>query len=165
MSIIEKHQKARLATNLKPSADTVDAALDVLGAAGFAAKIKDNELGMLLNEVRIKPTRQNLYSTYEGLKYRLRKHALAKGMKVDCEVIVNQVIGWWLGGVCKACSGQKWKRVEGTPALSTTVCQTCHGTGKPRLKTKNDDAAAWAQGLMERLHGVYGGAINNALGR
>ena len=48
----------------------------------------------------------------------------------DLKFVAERALRYHIAPACPACEGRKFKKVDGSPGLSATVCPTCHGTGK-----------------------------------
>jgi len=46
------------------------------------------------------------------------------------EETADAVVWWWLDKTCRACSGLKFERAPGAPALSAKACRSCKASGE-----------------------------------
>ena len=77
-----------------------------------------------------------------------------------------QTLTAWVDDTCKGCAGQRYRVIEGTPALSMKVCGVCKGMGTNPIEKgpvgeamrdvieRADDAISSVRGMVEdRLRG------------
>lgn len=77
-----------------------------------------------------------------------------------------QTLTAWIDDTCKACAGQRYRVIEGTPTLSLKVCGVCKGLGTNPVRKgpegevmqdviqRADDAISSIRGMIEdRLRG------------
>ena len=150
--VTERYVTAINTSNLKTEADRGGAA-DVLIASGWSP----TRLGSAL--LRLVSTGRNLSEVY----YQLEIMADKANMDNPSHVAAS-VMGWWLDKTCKACSGQRFQVIHGTPTLSTKACKCCRGTGETPLPCGEagrqmaaymDDCISRArQSIRARLHGM-----------
>lgn len=63
------------------------------------------------------------------------------------EHVVGSVIQWWLDPVCPACSGVKYRIIQGTGRTGSKTCPECKGSGERKIP-----------------HGVHGRVVLNYIG-
>ena len=75
-------------------------------------------------------------SLADALHYSLaiaRHLANKRGWKLkhkDLMFVAERALRYHVAPACPKCEGRRFKKIDGSPALSATVCPTCHGTGK-----------------------------------
>ena len=153
MTIIDRYAGAVRATSLKSSSETMadgtDPAktanrVDILGAAGFAAKRRPLALAL----ARLFAGDNKAAAEIVGILAVMvdAKSWQSDGAnvpRVEAEDIARKVLAWHRDGVCKACSGHGFELVHGAPSLSGVECKACKGS---RRKPFDREFA------MERLH-------------
>lgn len=150
-SIQELYMSAQTAGSLVLRPDTKRSPADVLTAAGMSGRT--HKAALMLWALMHTKSRQKAIALADLLSLRLedwmarrklrqREHALQ---------IAREALDWWLDQNCSHCTGTGFSRIPDTPHLSADACDVCHGTGKRRLSTSNDEAAAFVLSEIQHL--------------
>jgi len=77
------------------------------------------------------------------------------------------VIKFWLDQTCQACDGQKYRRIPGTPSLSTRPCGSCFGSGLGRVPYRDDGKrlANYMDDCVSRARQSIKGRLHESMGR
>lgn len=130
MNILDRYSSAMHSKNLKSEPDTTNSDSDVLGAAGLAAKHSPLAMSLLrlfLGDDRGAPALvEHMTQMLVGKAYRVPIDV----DRADCTLIARAVLAWHRDGVCKACGGHGFQLIANTPALSSSKCPSCRGTGR-----------------------------------
>ena len=138
----DRYASAVSTSDLTPRAASSLAPLDVLGAAGLAARRQP--LGMLLQRLRADPTPVAQAVAGAALAERLREAVRKRQVRrdgVDSEVVAADALAWWLDPTCLSCGGVRYQARNGR--LTGRDCQGCEGTGRRGLASSAPAAAAW----------------------
>jgi len=130
VKIIDRYASATRATNLKGEADTVRA-VDVLGAAGLAAKHSPLAMGLLRLFVGDNKGAAELVGLMGQMLVGKAWHGdkIALSPVEACDM-ARAVLAWHRDGVCRVCGGHGFELIANTPALSDKQCPACRGTGR-----------------------------------
>lgn len=108
-------------------------------------------------------------SLYDALHYTLAvaKHLNTKrGWKMkpkDLKPLAEKALRYHVAPACPVCEGRKFRKVENSPALSATICQTCHGTGKRPFPIRNGREIAEVVYSLEDTSRVIESAVRRKL--
>ena len=158
MSVLDKLARAETSSDLRHY-DT-PCAVDVLKAAGIAAMYAPIHIELY----RIKYL--NDYSQISACKSIFTRWAyramLNRGLEPSgASRLGSQTLQAWVDDTCTGCAGQKYRVIEGTPALSMKVCGVCKGLGTNPIKKgpageamrdvieRADDAISSVRGMIE----------------
>ena len=108
-------------------------AIDIVGAVGMAAIQNSEHLAIwrvkYLNDIADIPAAKRIFILW-ARRSMMRRDVDASG----ASRLGTQTLTAWINDVCQTCNGLKFMITEGTPILSTKVCQKCQGTGKNPVK-------------------------------
>lgn len=162
MGVLDKLARAETSSDLRHYEEPC--AVDVLKAAGIAAMHAPIHLALFrlkyLNDSGEISACKAIFTrwAYRAMVNRGVDPKNASGVGV-------LALANWINDTCTECAGQKYRVIEGTPALSVKVCGVCNGLGKKPIKgglaevTKDiieraDDAISSVRGVVEdRLRG------------
>lgn len=147
VTYLERYSVAIRSSNLRHDANTTRADVDVIGAMGLAAKVTPLSAaltrlllgdGHAVNDV-VQILADKAQGAHTGLP---RGHA---------ERIAEQAIAWCRYPTCPVCGGHGYAQVQGAPALSTTECKPCKGTGQRLFRIRRDHQAIgeWMVAVIE----------------
>jgi hypothetical protein len=169
MEIKDRYARAIRSTKLAPKPNNDHADIDVLGAAGLAAKTNalcvammrllsgDNHAARDVIEVLAEKATSKAH--YTGMEPPL-KHLQARALCAN-------VLDWYRHGTCRACEGRRQSLIPGTPMLSGLDCTTCRGTGKQPFEQVADrdrrELALWVRDEVERAVALAGPAVMRRL--
>lgn len=151
MKIFERYATAINASSLKPDPNSVHSDLDVIGAAGLAARYEP--MGIALARM-LGGGRGNAIEDMADAAYR-RSHRIKGGRltRLQAEDMAKAVLAWIRNGRCTPCGGIGAMLIPGTPSLGDE-CNTCKGSGKLAFDThfrqEWRDVADWLRGEVER---------------
>lgn len=136
MSIIDRYSSAVRSSNLRGRSETdfgaakpADA-IDIIGAAGLAAKKRPLALALMRLFVGDnKAARELVRLLAEMARNRATTYNIAL-KRTQADDIARAVLAWHRDGVCKACGGHGFLKLEFSPGLSDSPCRECVGVGK-----------------------------------
>ena len=158
----DRYASAVCSSSLTPDADSSLAPLDVLGAAGLAARREP--LGMLLQRLRACPTPVAQSVAGAALAERLRGAVRKRQVRrdgVDSEVIAAEALAWWLDPTCLSCGGVKFQARDAR--LTARHCPACGGSGLRELESAAPAAAEWVLDAISQQVGQSEAAHRRAL--
>jgi len=77
--------------------------------------------------------------------------------------VAERALRYHIAPACPACDGLKFKRVDGSPSLSATLCPTCHGSGKRPYPIRNGREIAEIVYSLEDTNRVIEAAVRRKL--
>lgn len=77
--------------------------------------------------------------------------------------LAERALRYHVAPACPTCEGRKLRRIDGTPALSATVCRTCHGTGKRPYPIKHGREIAEVVYSLENINRVIEKSVRRRL--
>ena len=128
--IIDRYSGAVHSGNLAAKRDRMGADVDVLGAAGLAAK--KTPLGMALLRLFAGDSRAAgeivsiMACKLVGKAYRLGQEC----GHPEAEDIARAVLAWHRDSRCKGCGGHGVRLIKGTTTLGDEPCPACKGAGR-----------------------------------
>lgn len=140
-------------------------AVDVLKAAGIAAMHAPIHIALFRLKYLNDPGE---LSACKAIFTRWAYRAMAnRGIDPSgASRVGSQTLQAWIDDTCKGCAGQRYRVIEGTPALSMKVCGVCKGLGTNPIQKgpvgeamrdvieRADDAISSVRGMVEdRLRG------------
>ena len=136
---------------------------DVIAAAGMAGV--HHGVALHLWAFMHQPSSTHAHQLATLLTARLQTYMLVKKIKATehAGTIARQVLAWWSVGVCKACDGTGYERIQGTPHLSDVACVECHGAGRVPLRTMHDESAQWLASEINAIAASAEAAIHQKL--
>lgn len=164
MKILERYASAIHTKSLKHEERTTWADVDVLGAAGLAAK--HQPLGIALARM-LSGGKPN--EVIESLTFMAKK----RGYQINCRVtdlqardIATAVLAWYRHGICQPCGGIGFKIITGTPSLGD-ACPKCEGTGKidfdSNFRKDSVVLARWLSSEIDKSIALAGDAAMRSL--
>jgi len=159
----DRYARAVQSSSLTPHAHSSLAPLDVLGAAGFAARRQP--LGMLLQRLRACPTPVAQSVAGAALAERLREAVRKRQVRrdgVDSEVIAAEALAWWLDPTCLSCGGVRFLARDAR--LTARHCPSCGGAGVRPLESRVTHATEWVVDAITQAVGQSEAAHRRALG-
>lgn len=159
----DRYASAVCSSSLTPDADSSLAPLDVLGAAGMAARREP--LGMLLQRLRACPTPVAQSVAGAALAERLRAAVRKRQVRrdgADSEVVAAEALAWWLDPTCLSCGGVRFQARDAR--LTARHCGVCSGSGVRPLESRGTDAAHWVIDEISRHVGRSEAAHRRVLG-
>lgn len=128
MRILDRYHNACHSTNLRPDDRTTYADLDVIGAAGLAAKYEP--MGIALARMLAGGGSGQVIAVMTEEAY-VRSQSIKGGRltRTQASDMSKAVLAWWRDGVCKPCAGTGFDLIPDTPSLGGE-CKACSGTGK-----------------------------------
>lgn len=161
-SVLDRLARAETSSDLRHYEEPC--AVDVLKAAGIAAMHAPIHISLFrfkyLHDMTEKAACEDKFARW-AYKSMLNRHIDPK----EARGVGILALATWYDDTCTGCAGQKYRVIEGTPALSVKACQVCNGLGKKPIKgglaevTKDiieraDDAIRSVRGMVEdRLRG------------
>lgn len=174
LTVEERYSTANTASNLRCEADR-GGAIDVIIASGMSpsrlgsallrlrtewdgsahkrGRLSETDLRLLMGQLT------SLEMVREAVGWWARKVAIE-----DAEKVVAASIHWWLDKKCLKCEGRGKTVIEGTPALSSTNCTDCQGSGERHMRYgqaghsvvgyMEDCTERAAQSIKSRLFGM-----------
>lgn len=135
MGVLDMLARAETSSDLQHH--EYDCAVDVLGATGMATARDFVSLSLYrLKYLNDTAEIEQCKATFIRWAYRSMQNR-----KIDpkgASRIGVQALTAWIGDVCNVCQGRKYKRIEGSPALSDRPCDCCGGTGKNQIRAHGD---------------------------
>mgnify|MGYP000489333152 CR=1 FL=1 len=155
-SVLDKLARAETSSDLRHY-DT-PCAVDVLKAAGIAAMHAPIHIALFrlkyLNDPGEIAACKAIFTrwAYASMVRRRPESPMSAGFRQldpqHASRVGSQTLQAWIDDTCKACAGQKYRIIEGTPALSTKICGTCKGLGTNPIK--NGPLSDVVRDVMER---------------
>lgn len=158
----DRYARAVCSSSLTPRAESNVAPLDLLGAAGMAARRQP--LGMLLQRLRASPTPVAQAVAGAALAERLRAAVRKRQVRrdgVDSEAVAAEALAWWLDPTCLSCGGVKFLARDAR--LTARHCPVCAGSGVRPLESRATSAAEWVLDSISRHVGQSEAAHRRAL--
>lgn len=151
MKILERYNTAIHASNLKPDNNTIHADLDVIGAAGLAARYEP--MGIALARMLGGGGQGDVVAVMAEAAFKRARTLGVKASRVQAEDISKAVLAWFRDGRCNPCGGTAFKIIPGTPSLGDS-CPVCKGSGKllfeKQFRQDWRELACWLKGEVER---------------
>lgn len=145
MSVLDKLARAETSSDLRHHPEPCH--VDVLKAAGIAGMHAPIHLALFrlkyLNDPGEIAACKAIFTRWAYRAMVNRKIDPSGASRVGVQTLTA-----WVDDTCKACAGQKYRIIEGTPALSTKTCGTCKGLGTNPIK--NGPYSEVAKDVMER---------------
>lgn len=171
MRIIDRYSQAVHSTNLRSRSRSTMADIDMLGAAGFAAKRSPLAMALLrLYVADDQAASGDLVGILAGMLVGKAWHGFnnMKLHKTQAADMARAVLAWHRDGVCKDCRGLRFTAIEGAPALSGHACQACGGSGKVpferHFSEERRPLARWLVSEIEREEAMAGRDVRRAAG-
>lgn len=158
----DRYARAVCSSSLTPRAESNVAPLDLLGAAGMAARREP--LGMLLQRLRACPTPVAQSVAGAALAERLRVAVRKRQVRrdgADSERVAAEALAWWLDPTCLSCGGVKFQARDAR--LTARHCTACSGSGVRALESDAPAAADWVLDLISQQVGQSEAALRRAL--
>lgn len=163
MSVLDRLARAETSSDLRHYPDPC--AVDVLKAAGIAGIHAPIHLALFrlkyLNDPGEISACKSIFTRWAGISMQRRGLDPERASRLGVQILTA-----WIDDTCKACAGQRYRIIDGTPALSTKVCGACKGLGTNPIKDgpeadvvkdvieRADDAISSVRGMVEgRLRG------------
>lgn len=163
MGALDKLARAETSSDLRHYEEPC--AVDVLKAAGIAAMHAPIHIALFrlkyLNDAGEIGACKAIFTRWAYRAMVNRKIDPSGASRVGVQTLTA-----WVNDTCKACAGQRYRVIEGTPALSMKVCGVCKGQGTNPVKNgphaevikdvfeRADDAISSVRGMIEdRLRG------------
>lgn len=157
--ILERYSTAIHASTLKPDATTTYSDLDVIGAAGLAARYEP--IGIALARMLSGGGDGQVIAIMARAAFEKSFSLRVKVTQVQAADISRAVIAWFRDGRCNSCGGTGYRVIPGTPSLGDD-CPDCKGTGKipfePQFRQEWRDLARWLSSEVERSQAAAGQA-------
>lgn len=151
MKVLERYNTAIHASSLKPDANTTYSDLDVIGAAGLAARYEP--MGIALARMLGGGGQGDVIAVMAEAAFKRARTMGVKVNRIQADDISKAVIAWFRDGRCDPCGGTGFKIIPGTPSLGDD-CPSCKGTGKlpfeSQFRQEWQDLARWLRGEVER---------------
>ena len=151
MKILERYNTAIYALTLKPDNNTTYADLDVIGAAGLAARYEP--MGIALARMLAGGGQGEVITVMAAAAFKRARTLGVKANRIQAEDISKAVLAWFRDGRCDPCNGTTFKIIPGTPSLGDS-CPVCKGTGKllfeKQFRQDWRELASWLKGEVER---------------
>ncbi|WP_046111807.1 hypothetical protein [Aquincola tertiaricarbonis] len=167
MTFEDRYASAVRSSNLRGKSD-VQGAVDVLGAAGLAAK--RTPLGMALERLFVgdNAAAGEIVNILAGMLVGKAWHGDRIELpRTEAADMARAVLAWHRDGVCKPCGGHGVLVMRGTPTLGDQRCTACRGTGRLLFdrffSMERLHLARWLVAEMEREMNVAGPAAMAAL--
>lgn len=152
MKVLERYNTAIHASSLKPDASTTFSDLDVIGAAGLAARYEP--MGIALARMLGGGGAGDVVAVMADAAYS-RSHSIKGGRLTYLQAtdIARAVLAWFRDGRCDPCGGTGYRMIPGTPSLGDD-CPVCKGTGKllfdVQFRQEWREIARWLSHEVER---------------
>jgi hypothetical protein len=167
LTILDRYASAVRSANLKSDANTSRSDVDVLGAAGLAAK--RHQLAIALARLFCGDNRASS-EIVEMLASMVWGKAQAQHVelkRVQADDMARAVLAWHRDGICKTCSGHGFQLIHGAPAVGDTPCPACHGQRRipfeRQFHPERRQLACWLLAEVEREQAKAGPAALAAL--
>ena len=135
MSVLDRLARAETSSDLQHH--DYDCAVDVLGATGMATA--GDFVSLSLYRLKyLNDTAQIEQAKAVFIRWAYRSMQNRKIDPKGASRIGVQALTAWIGDVCGGCQGRKFKRIEGSPALSDRPCDCCGGSGKNQIRAHGD---------------------------
>lgn len=157
-SVLDKLAKAETSSDLRHYEEPC--AVDVLKAVGIAAMHAPIYIALFrlkyLNDQGEIAACKSIFTRWAGASMRRRGLDPERASRMGAQILTA-----WIDDTCKACCGQRYRVIEGTPALSVKVCGVCKGLGTNPIKDgpagdvvkdvieRADDAISSIRGMVE----------------
>lgn len=157
MKILERYNTAVHASSLKPDANTTYADLDVIGAAGLAARYEP--MGIALARMLSGGGDGGVVEVMSAAGWRRARTLNVKLDRVQAKDIAKAVLAWFRDGRCDPCGGTGARIIPGTPSLGDD-CPCCKGSGKlpfeAQFRQEWREIARWLSSEVERSQASAG---------
>ena len=151
MKVLERYNTAIHASSLKPDASTTFSDLDVIGAAGLAARYEP--MGIALARMLGGGGAGDVVSVMADAGWKRARTINVKLNHVQAKDIARAVLAWLRDGRCNDCGGTGYRIIPGTPSLGDD-CPACKGTGKipfeAQFRQEWREIARWLSHEVER---------------
>lgn len=109
-----------------------DCHVDILGAVGMAGR---NEMHMAVYRLKYLMDAESARLAQEQFDIWAAQAIKRRKLRQDRtnNDIGKDTLMKWLGDVCGACFGVRFKKARGAPTLTDKPCQACSGTGFRRI--------------------------------
>lgn len=158
MGVLDRLARAETSSDLRHYAEPC--AVDVLKAAGIAGIHAPIHLSLFrlkyLNDRGEVAACKAIFIRWAGVSMQRRGLDPQRASRVGVQGLTA-----WIDDTCKACAGQRYRIIEGTPSLSTKVCGVCKGLGTNPVQggqigdvirdviERADDAISSVRGMIE----------------
>lgn len=151
MPILDLVASAETSSDLSHRTQFCD--VDVIGAVGMAAIQNPEHLAIwrvkYLNDIADIPAAKRIFILWA------RRAMVRRGVNpAGASRLGVQTLGQWLDDVCEGCNGLKFAITEGTPTLSTKICQKCQGTGRNAITADSAATLEVVFDVIERADGI-----------
>jgi len=152
MKILERYNTAIHTSNLNPDVTTTYSDLDVIGAAGLAARYEP--MGVALARMLGGGGDSDVVAVMAEAAF-IRSHSIKGGRltRLQAVDISKAVLAWFRNGRCDPCGGTGGRIIPGTPSLGDD-CPVCKGTRKIIFETQFRqewrEIARWLSSEVER---------------
>lgn len=154
MTFDDRYASAVRSSNLRGKSDT-QGAVDVLGAAGIAAKQAPLAIALerLLNG-RSGSSREVVDMMCEAVISKAWLQDRCVLPRTEGADMARAVLAWYRDGACTSCGGHGVLTRRGAPSLSDQKCTACKGTGKVlfdrQFSMERLSLARWMLAELER---------------
>ena len=135
MSALDMLARAETSSDLQHH--EYDCHVDVLGAVGMASSHEPTSMALYrlkyLNDTGEIEMCKSIFIRWSYRAMQNRKQDPKGASRIGVQALTA-----WIGDVCNVCQGRKYKRIEGSPALSDRPCDCCGGTGKNQIRAHGD---------------------------
>ena len=128
MKIIDRYSSAINSSNLKSETKTNLSDVDVITAAGMAAKYEP--LGIALARMLAGGSRGDVVEILSCMAFERSFKIRTRITRVQSNDLAKAVLAWYRDGACQPCGGTGYELIPGVPSLSANQCKHCRGTGK-----------------------------------
>lgn len=127
MGMLDKLASAETSSDLRHYPEPC--AIDVLAAAGMAGVAAPIHLALF--RLKYLDDREQIEACKAIFTRWTYRAMVNRGiMPQSASRVGVQTLTAWVHDTCTECAGQKYRVIEGTPALSVKACSKCHGLGK-----------------------------------
>lgn len=163
----DRYAGAVFSGNLKSDPDTAMSDVDVIGAAGIAAKRSPLALALLRLFVGDNHAGEELVTLLENMVVGKAYRLTVTITRPEARDVGKAVLGWHREGTCKTCHGHGFNILAGTTTIGDETCPKCRGEGKipfdREFPVERRELARWLLAEMEREQAIAGPAAMAAL--
>lgn len=158
MKLLDRYASAIHSSNLRVVPDTTFADVDVIGAAGLAAK--HEPLGIELARMLSGGGRGEVVSILSDMAFERSFRLRVRVTRVQCDDMAKAVLAWYRHGTCQPCGGHGYELIPGVPSLGANECKHCNGSGRLVFDRyfRSDwlELAQWLSSQIERTQAAAG---------
>ena len=156
-NLLDRYSSAIHASNLKSEPETTYADVDVIGAAGLAAKYEP--LGIELARMLSGGGRGEVVSILSDMAFERSFRLRVRVTRVQCDDMAKAVLAYYRNGTCQPCGGTGYTKIVDTPVLGDE-CRHCNGSGRLVFDRyfRSDwlELAQWLSSQIERTQAQAG---------